>query len=129
MKPAGSASFLVRYRTPQGRTRRYAFAKSGTLTPDEARAKTRLLAEAGDGGDPSVARHKARKALTVAELRDRRLLISFADFMVQSKVLLACQQEEKSPDSRVVKQIDRQVYRRPLHRRPHCPHPYSTNLT
>jgi hypothetical protein len=56
MKPAGSASFLVQYRTPQGRTRRYAFAKSGTLTPDEARAKTRLLAEAGDGGDPSVGR-------------------------------------------------------------------------
>ena len=54
---------------------RYAFAKSGTLTPEEARAETRLLAEAGNGGDPSVVRHKARKALTVAELRDRRLVI------------------------------------------------------
>ena len=29
-------------RTPQGRTRRYAFAKSGTLTPEEARAETPL---------------------------------------------------------------------------------------
>lgn len=53
----------------------FAFAKSGTLTPEEARAETRLLAEAGNGGDPSVVRHKARKALTVAELRDRRLVI------------------------------------------------------
>jgi len=75
MKPSGSASFLVRYRTPQGRSLRHAFAKPGTLTPDEARAKARRLhAEAGDGGVPSVERDKARnKALTVAELCDRTL--------------------------------------------------------
>jgi Arm DNA-binding domain len=66
MKPSDSASFLVRYRTPQGRSLSHAFAKSGTLTPDEARTKAR--AEAGDGGVPSVERDKARnKALTAAE--------------------------------------------------------------
>ncbi len=69
MKPRGTASYLVQYRTPQGRTRRLAFAKSGTLTPDEARAKARrLLAQVEAGEDPSAQRHEARKALTVAQL-------------------------------------------------------------
>jgi integrase len=74
MKPSGSASYLVQYRTPQGRTRRYAFAKVGTITPDEARTiAKRLLAKAEDGRDPSAQRHEAREALTVAELCDRYL--------------------------------------------------------
>ena len=66
IKPSGSASFLVQYRTAQGKTRRYAFAKVGTLTPEEARAKARrLLAEVEEGGDPSAQRHETREALTV----------------------------------------------------------------
>jgi hypothetical protein len=69
MKPSSSASFLVQYRTAQGQTRRYAFAKVGTLTSDEARTQAkRLLAEAETGSDPSAQRHEARQALTVAEL-------------------------------------------------------------
>ncbi len=43
MKPSGNASFLVQYRTANRKTRRYAFGKVGTLTPEEARAKARRL--------------------------------------------------------------------------------------
>ncbi|MFO1102474.1 MAG: site-specific integrase [Methylocystis sp.] len=69
MKPSGAASWLIQYRTPQGATRRFAFARVGTLTPDEARVKARrLLAEVHDGGDPSAKRHEERSALTVEEL-------------------------------------------------------------
>jgi integrase len=69
MTPAGSASYLVQYRTPHGQTRRYAFAKVGTLTPDQARTKARqLLADAESGGDPSAQRHEAREALTIEQL-------------------------------------------------------------
>jgi integrase len=68
------AAYLVQYRTAQGRTRRYAFAKVGTLTPDEARTRAkRLFAEAESGNDPSAQRHEAREVLTVAELCNRYL--------------------------------------------------------
>jgi integrase len=74
LKPSGTASYIVQYRTAHGRSRRYAFAKVGTITPDQARTKAkRLLAEVAEGGDPSAQRHEAREALTVAELFDRYL--------------------------------------------------------
>lgn len=74
MKPSGSTSYLVQYRTPQQRTRRFAFNKVGTITPNEARTKAkRLLAEVAGGADPSAQRHATREALTVAELCDRYL--------------------------------------------------------
>ena len=37
VKPSGAASYLVQYRTPEGRTRRLAFGRVGVLTPDQAR--------------------------------------------------------------------------------------------
>jgi integrase len=69
IKPSGAGSYLVQYRTAQGRTRRFAFGKIGTLAPDEARARAkRLLADVEGGSDPSAQRHEARTALTVMQL-------------------------------------------------------------
>lgn len=72
MKPSGAASWLVQYRTKEGRTRRLAIGKLGVLTPDEARAiASDKLKEVAKGGDPSADRHRARReALTIAELAD-----------------------------------------------------------
>ncbi len=83
MKPSGSAAYLVQYRTPQGQTRRLAFAKLNTLTPEEARAKARsLLAEVVDGADPSADRHQKRTALTVAELCKQYLEVARAGLVM-----------------------------------------------
>jgi integrase len=71
MQPSGIASYLVKYRTAAGAQRKFAFARVGVATPDQARDKARkLLAEVADGKDPSAERHAARKALRVSELLD-----------------------------------------------------------
>jgi len=71
MKPSGAASYLVQYRTREGRTRRLVLGRVGVLTPDEARVQAGdKLKEVSLGGDPSADRHLARDALTVNELAD-----------------------------------------------------------
>jgi integrase len=71
MKPSGAASFLIQYRTQEGRTRRLALGRVGVLTADEARklASDKLKGVA-HGGDPSAERRTARAALSVADLAD-----------------------------------------------------------
>jgi Arm DNA-binding domain len=71
MKPSGAASYLVQYRTREGRTRRLVLGRVGVLTPDDARTlAAEKLKEVSLGGDPSADRLPAREALTVAELAD-----------------------------------------------------------
>jgi integrase len=71
---SGSASYLVQYLTPEGRTRRLKLAAVDELTPDEARALAKeKLGAVAKGGDPSADRHKARHAATVGELCDAYL--------------------------------------------------------
>lgn len=86
MKSSRSASFIIQYRTAQRQTRRHAFAKVGTLTPDEARAKARrLLSEVADGGNPSSARQIAREELTVEEVCSLYLEAARAGLLVTNK--------------------------------------------
>ena len=72
VKPSGAVSYLVQYRTREGRTRRLAFGRVGVLTPDQARKLAAdKLKEVAEGGDPSADRHRARHdALTISDLSD-----------------------------------------------------------
>ena len=72
--PAGTKTFIVRYRVGGGRRgklRQYVIGQYGTLTPAEARdVARRALAEAARGGDPQATKVAARAELTMAELCD-----------------------------------------------------------
>jgi hypothetical protein len=68
LKPSGKGAFFIQYRNREGRTRRLAIGKLGTMTPDRARAiARRKLVDAAEGADPSAERHRARADITIAE--------------------------------------------------------------
>ena len=63
MKPSGSAAYLVQYRNKEGRTRRLAIGKVGSMPLAEARALAVAALQAVEqGGDPSAERHPERKS-------------------------------------------------------------------
>lgn len=68
---SGIGTYILKYRVPDGRQRKLALGRVGTLTPDEARALARQrLSEVAKGADPSAERQALRKAMTLAELCD-----------------------------------------------------------
>lgn len=71
IQSGGAGSWVVMYRTHEGRLRKLTVGRVGKLTPDEARKEARQkLAEADRGGDPAAEKAAARKAMTVGELCD-----------------------------------------------------------
>ena len=67
----GSRSYVVMYRTREGRLRKLTIGTPGKLTPDEAREEARQrLADAERGGDPASERATRRRAMPIAELCD-----------------------------------------------------------
>jgi integrase len=71
-KPSGARTFLIQYRNSGGRTRRYAIAKYGVMTVEEARKEARqLLSAVAKGTDPSADRAAGRAASTVTDLIER----------------------------------------------------------
>ena len=53
VKPSGSCSYFVAYRTPTNKTRRYTIGRSEQITPSDARKKAiQILAQVSLGHDP-----------------------------------------------------------------------------
>ncbi|HUN97753.1 MAG TPA: site-specific integrase [Bradyrhizobium sp.] len=71
VSPAGLKSFIVQYRTPEGRHRRTVIGRYGMMTPEQAReAAWDILSVVAKGADPAAAPEPDRNAITVSALCD-----------------------------------------------------------
>jgi integrase len=71
VSPAGLKSFIVQYRTPEGRHRRTVIGRYGMMTPEKARDTAwDILSAVAKGIDPAAAPEPDRNAITVSALCD-----------------------------------------------------------
>lgn len=71
VSPKGLKSFIVQYRTPEGRHRRTVIGRYGLMTPEQARGAAReILSAVARGIDPAAEAEPDRNVVTVAELCD-----------------------------------------------------------
>lgn len=71
LMPTGVASYVLKYRTEEGRQRKLQLARVGAVTSDQARAiAKKKQSEIADGRDPSAERRSIRNSITVNELCD-----------------------------------------------------------
>jgi integrase len=70
-----AVSYVLMYRTPEGRKRRFTIGRHGApWTPETARKEAqRLLGDVVKGADPAADKREVREAMTVAELCDQYL--------------------------------------------------------
>ena len=86
MMPSGVASYVLKYRNREGRQRKLALGRVGSLTPEEVRNIARQrLGEIAHGSDPSAERQQVRKSITIAELCD--LYTADAEGRIKSSTL------------------------------------------
>jgi integrase len=69
VSPRGTKTYIVQYRTLQGRSRRLKIGTHGAWTPETARDQAKhMLREVDHGDDPAEKREEDRNAITVAQL-------------------------------------------------------------
>ena len=70
--PSGRRTYILKYRTAEGRQRKATIGKHGPITAEQARSMAlRWLSEAKHGADPAQNKSASRLAPSVEELADR----------------------------------------------------------
>ena len=71
VKPSGVKSFIIQYRTAQGRPRKLTLGQYGVWAPEQARTEAkRLLRLVDQGADPADLAKQEKEAITIAQLCD-----------------------------------------------------------